>query len=62
MMDSMWQAIRTLVREYFIDITKGSFLFVMWMMSMGVEIDMDGDAYVDNMGALLNSEMVKIER
>jgi len=44
------------------DIAKGSFSFVMWMRSMGVEIYMDGDAYVDNIGALLNPEMVKIER
>ena len=62
MMDSTWQAIRTVVGEYFMEIASGSFLFVMWMRLMGSEVDMDGDAYVDSMGALLNPEMVKIER
>ncbi|KAK7272024.1 hypothetical protein RJT34_28363 [Clitoria ternatea] len=60
-MDSTWQAIRTLVGEYFMDMASGSFLFVMWMKLMGAEIDMDDAAYVDSMGALLNPEMVKIE-
>ncbi|XP_012570515.1 uncharacterized protein [Cicer arietinum] len=59
-MDSTWQAIRTLVGDYFMDMTKGSFLFVIWMKLMGSDIDMDG--YVDSMGAMLNPEMVKIER
>nr|XP_007150400.1 hypothetical protein PHAVU_005G150200g [Phaseolus vulgaris]ESW22394.1 hypothetical protein PHAVU_005G150200g [Phaseolus vulgaris] len=62
MMDSTWQAIRAVVGEYFMEIASGSFLFVMWMRLMGSEVDMDGDAYVDSMGALLNPEMVKIER
>ncbi|RDX95598.1 fadD28, partial [Mucuna pruriens] len=60
-MDSTWQAIRTLVGDYFMDMTSGSFLFVTWMKLMGADVDTDG-AYVDSMGALLNPEMVKIER
>ncbi|KAK7402222.1 hypothetical protein VNO78_14311 [Psophocarpus tetragonolobus] len=61
-MDSTWQAIRTLVGDYFMDMASGSFLFVMWMKLMGADIDMECGAYVDSMGALLNPEMVKIER
>ena len=59
--DSTWQAIRTLVGDYFMDITNGSFLFVIWMKMMGAEIEMEG-TYVDSNGAMLNPEMVKIER
>ncbi|AES67729.2 AMP-binding enzyme [Medicago truncatula] len=59
--DSTWQAIRTLVGDYFMDITNGSFLSVIWMKMMGAEIEMDG-VYVDSNGAMLNPEMVKIER
>ncbi|KAJ1399879.1 Trimeric LpxA-like superfamily [Sesbania bispinosa] len=61
-MDSTWQAIRTLVGDYFMDMTSGSFLFVLWMKLMGADVDMDDAVYVDSMGALLNPEMVKIER
>lgn len=61
-LDSTWQAIRTLVGDYFMDMTSGSFLFVLWMKMMGADVDMDHDVYVDSMGALLNPEMVKIER
>ncbi|XP_029128865.1 uncharacterized protein LOC114916397 [Cajanus cajan] len=60
-MDSTWQAIRTLVGDYFMDMACGSFVFVMWMKMMGADIDMDG-VYVDSVGALLNPEMVQIER
>uniref|UniRef100_A0A1S3DY99 Uncharacterized protein LOC105851097 n=1 Tax=Cicer arietinum TaxID=3827 RepID=A0A1S3DY99_CICAR len=59
-MDSTWQAIRTLIGDYFMEMTSGSFMFVMWMKMMGG--DVDEDVYVDSMGALLNPEMVKIER
>ncbi|RDX99010.1 fadD28, partial [Mucuna pruriens] len=61
-MDSTWQAIRTLVGEYFMDMTSGSFWFVLWMKLMGADVDMEHAVYVDSMGALLNPEMVKIER
>ncbi|KAK7325060.1 hypothetical protein VNO77_29113 [Canavalia gladiata] len=61
-LDSTWQAIRTLVGDYFMDITSGSFLFMVWMKLMGADVDMDGATYVDSMGTLLNPEMVKIER
>ncbi|KAL5082599.1 hypothetical protein RYX36_011020 [Vicia faba] len=61
-MDTTWQAIRTLVGDYFMDMTNGSFIFVIWMKMMGAEIDMDGGTYVDSNGAMLNPEMVKIER
>ncbi|KAL5055826.1 hypothetical protein RYX36_036508 [Vicia faba] len=63
MLDTTWQAIRTLTGDYFMEMTCGSFMFVKWMKMMGVDVDMDdGDVYVDSMGALLNPEMVKIER
>ena len=60
-MDSTWQAIRTLVGDYFMEMTSGSILFVLWMKLMGADIEMDYAAYVDSMGALLNPETVKIE-
>ncbi|MED6210728.1 hypothetical protein PIB30_066868 [Stylosanthes scabra] len=63
-MDSTWQAIRTLIGDFFMDMASGSFLFVVWMKMMGANIDiMDDGAYIDSsMGSLLNPEMVKIER
>ncbi|WVZ02957.1 hypothetical protein V8G54_023763 [Vigna mungo] len=61
-LDSTWQAIRSLVGEYFMDMTSGSFWLVVWMKLMGADVDMEDDVYVDSMGALLNPEMVKIER
>ncbi|XAR62390.1 hypothetical protein NMG60_11017126 [Bertholletia excelsa] len=59
-MDTIWQALRTVVGDYFIEMTGGSVLFVLWMKLMGSNVDFG--AYVDSMGALLNPEMVEIER
>ncbi|CAK9146773.1 unnamed protein product [Ilex paraguariensis] len=61
-MDTIWQAFRTLVGDYFMVMTSGSILFVMWMKLMGSDIDVSQGAYVDSMGAILNPEMVEIER
>uniref|UniRef100_A0A2N9HH20 Carrier domain-containing protein n=1 Tax=Fagus sylvatica TaxID=28930 RepID=A0A2N9HH20_FAGSY len=61
-MDTIWQAFRTLAGEYFMEMTSGSILFVLWMKLMGSDIDLEQGAYVDSMGALLNPEMVEIER
>nr|XP_043613734.1 linolenate 9R-lipoxygenase-like [Erigeron canadensis] len=61
-MDTIWQAIRTLVGEYFMEMTSGSVLFGLWMKLMGSDISWDQGAYVDGMGAVLNPEMVSIER
>ncbi|XWS71121.1 hypothetical protein CRYUN_Cryun03dG0111300 [Craigia yunnanensis] len=61
-MDTIWQAFRTLVGEYFMEMTSGSILFVLWMKLMGSDIELDQGIYVDSMGALLNPEMVRIER
>ncbi|XVF19219.1 hypothetical protein REPUB_Repub11eG0090900 [Reevesia pubescens] len=61
-MDTIWQAFRTLVGEYFMEMTSGSILFVIWMKLMGSNIKLDQGIYVDSMGALLNPEMVEIER
>ncbi|XVF69705.1 hypothetical protein PTKIN_Ptkin11bG0103600 [Pterospermum kingtungense] len=61
-MDTIWQAFRTLVGDYFMEMTCGSFLFVLWMKLMGSDIEVDQGVYVDSMGALLNPEMVEIER
>ncbi|CAK8536019.1 unnamed protein product [Lathyrus sativus] len=61
-MDTTWQAIRTLVGDYFMDMTNGSFLFMIWMKLMGAKIELDGGTYMDSNGAMLNPEMVKIER
>lgn len=62
-LDTTWQAFRTLVGEYFMELTGGSFLMILWMKLMGSEIEMgEGGAYVDSMGAMLNPEMVEMER
>ncbi|PIN18966.1 Linolenate 9R-lipoxygenase [Handroanthus impetiginosus] len=60
-MDTTWQAIRTLVGDYFGEITGGTFLFNIWMKLMGSKIAWDKGAYVDSMGAVLNPELMKIE-
>ncbi|KAI3705436.1 hypothetical protein L1987_75673 [Smallanthus sonchifolius] len=60
-MDTIWQAFRTLVGEYFMEMVSGSFLFTIWMKMMGSEIDLNQGVYVDSMGAVLNPEMVEIE-
>ncbi|KAI7736757.1 hypothetical protein M8C21_012632 [Ambrosia artemisiifolia] len=60
-MDTIWQAFRTLVGEYFMEMVSGSFMFTMWMKMMGSEIDINQGVYVDSMGAVLNPEMVEIE-
>lgn len=59
--DTIWQAFRTLVGEYFMEMASGSFLFVLWMKLMGSNIELSEGAYVDSMGAVLNPEMVEIE-
>ncbi|GFZ20652.1 hypothetical protein Acr_28g0013570 [Actinidia rufa] len=59
-MDTTWQAIRTLVGEYFMEMASGSFLFGLWMKLMGSEIRWDEGVYVDTMGAVLNPEMVRV--
>ncbi|KAA8549564.1 hypothetical protein F0562_001418 [Nyssa sinensis] len=61
-MDTIWQAIRTLVGEYFMEMTSGSALFGLWMKLMGSDIHWDQGVYVDSMGAVLNPEMVRIEK
>ncbi|EYU46303.1 hypothetical protein MIMGU_mgv1a021307mg [Erythranthe guttata] len=61
-MDTIWQAFKTLVGEYFMETTMGSMLFAAWMKLMGSEIEVGGGVYVDTMGAILNPEMVEIER
>ncbi|KAJ0965094.1 hypothetical protein J5N97_026232 [Dioscorea zingiberensis] len=59
-MDTVWQALRTVIGDYFMEMTCGSFLFGIWMRFMGSEVG-EG-VYVDSMAALLNPEMVEIER
>jgi non-ribosomal peptide synthetase-like protein len=61
-LDTTWQAFRTLVGEYFLEILTGSHFFLILMKLMGSNIELDqGGAYVDSMGAMLNPEMVEIE-
>ncbi|KAI6669511.1 hypothetical protein NL676_004396 [Syzygium grande] len=60
-MDTIWQAIRTVVGDYFVEMTTGSALFLMWMKLMGSHIVLDNGTYVDSMGAVLNPEMVDVE-
>ncbi|XP_038902855.1 uncharacterized protein LOC120089454 [Benincasa hispida] len=61
-MDTIWQAIKTVVGDYFMEMTSGSFIFVLIMNLMGSDVDLEQGTYVDSMGALLNPEMVKIHR
>ncbi|XP_072977090.1 uncharacterized protein [Typha angustifolia] len=61
-MDTVWQALRTVVGDYFMEMTCGSLLFGLWMRLMGSGIEMDQGVYVDSMGALLNPELVAIEK
>ncbi|KAJ6702849.1 AMINE OXIDASE [Salix viminalis] len=61
-MDTVWQAFRTVVGDYFMEMTSGSILFLLWLKLMGSDICLDQGAYVDSMGAALNPEMVEIER
>lgn len=60
-MDTVWQAIRTVFGDYFVEMTSGSALFLMWMKLMGSYIELDKGTYVDSMGAALNPEMVEVE-
>ncbi|XP_058073505.1 uncharacterized protein LOC131222454 [Magnolia sinica] len=61
-MDTIWQALRTLVGEYFMEMAGGSVLFGVWMKLMGSDVGWVQGVYVDSMGALLNPEMVEIEK
>ncbi|PWA70893.1 Acyl carrier protein-like protein [Artemisia annua] len=61
-MDTIWQATRTLIGEYFMEVTSGSFMFGIWMNLMGSNVAWDQGAYVDGMGAVLNPEMVSVEK
>ncbi|KAF3452581.1 hypothetical protein FNV43_RR03014 [Rhamnella rubrinervis] len=61
-MDTIWQAFRTIVGDYFMEMTSGSVMFLLWMKLMGSDIELDQNAYVDSMGASLNPEMVVVER
>lgn len=60
-LDTIWQAFRTLVGDYFMEMTTGSVFFLLWMKLMGSDIELNQATYVDSMGALLNPEMVEIE-
>ncbi|MBA0867227.1 hypothetical protein Goshw_028484 [Gossypium schwendimanii] len=62
LMDTIWQAFRTLVGDYFMEMSSGSITFLVWMKLMGSDIEVDQGMYVDSMGALLNPEMVDMER
>ncbi|KAG7010248.1 fadD28, partial [Cucurbita argyrosperma subsp. argyrosperma] len=61
-MDTIWQGIKTVVGDYFMEMTSGSFIFAVIMKLMGSDVDLEQGSYVDSMGALLNPEMVKIHR
>ncbi|KAF8009158.1 hypothetical protein BT93_J0213 [Corymbia citriodora subsp. variegata] len=60
-LDTIWQAIRTVFGDYFVEMTSGSGLFLMWMKLMGSYVELDKGTYVDSMGAALNPEMVEVE-
>lgn len=60
-MDTIWQAIKTLIGEYFMEMAGGTFLFNIWMKLMGSKLNWDSGVYVDSIGAVLNPELVHIE-
>ncbi|KAL8489800.1 hypothetical protein ACS0TY_025616 [Phlomoides rotata] len=60
-MDTTWQAIKTVMGEYFMEMTGGTFLFNIWMKLMGSRLTWDAGVYVDSIGAVLNPELVHIE-
>lgn len=60
-MDTTWQAIRTLVGEYYMEMTTGSFLFGIWMKLLGSKVAWDRGVYVDSLGAVLNPELVEVQ-
>nr|TKW11527.1 hypothetical protein SEVIR_6G237600v2 [Setaria viridis] len=55
-------AVRTAAGEYFAELTPGSVPFAVWMRAMGASVAAADGVYVDSMGALLNPEMVRLER
>uniref|UniRef100_K3YMP9 4-coumarate--CoA ligase n=1 Tax=Setaria italica TaxID=4555 RepID=K3YMP9_SETIT len=61
-LDTVWQAVRTAAGEYFAELTPGSVPFAVWMRAMGASVAAADGVYVDSMGALLNPEMVRLER
>ncbi|KAI4340550.1 hypothetical protein MLD38_025375 [Melastoma candidum] len=60
-MDTIWQAFRTVVGEYFVEMMGGSVFFLLWMKMMGSYVELEKGTYVETMGAVLNPEMVEIE-
>ncbi|XP_073155220.1 uncharacterized protein [Henckelia pumila] len=60
-MDTTWQAIRTLVGEYYMEMTSGSFFFGIWMKLLGSKVAWDRGVYVDSLGAVLNPELVEVQ-
>lgn len=60
-MDTIWQAFRTVVGDYFMGMTTGSVFFALWMKLMGSDIGLTQGAYIDSMEAMLNPELVEIE-
>ncbi|MQM06028.1 hypothetical protein Taro_038849 [Colocasia esculenta] len=60
-MDAVWQALRTVVGDLFMEMTGGSLLFGVWMMLMGAGVGLRGVVYVDSMGAAMNPDMVEME-
>jgi len=46
-LDSTWQAISTLVGDYFMDMTSGSFWFMLCMKLMGANVDMEHAVFIE---------------
>ncbi|KAK6802432.1 hypothetical protein RDI58_000212 [Solanum bulbocastanum] len=44
------------------EMTSGSFLFGIWMNLMGSEVSWDEGTFIDSMGAVLNPEMVRVDK
>ncbi|XP_042447175.1 uncharacterized protein LOC122032000 [Zingiber officinale] len=61
-MDTVWQALRTVAGDYFLEMITGSVFLGVWMRLLGARIEVEHGVYVASMGAALNPELVEIER
>ncbi|XP_057823986.2 uncharacterized protein LOC131036178 [Cryptomeria japonica] len=62
LLDTAWQAVRTVAGLHFVQLCRGSVVFGLYMKSLGSSVAWGEGAFVDSMEALLNPEMVRVER
>ncbi|XP_057823992.2 uncharacterized protein LOC131036185 [Cryptomeria japonica] len=62
LLDTIWQAVRCVAGDHFVQLCRGSVAFGVYMKSLGASVAWIEGAYVDSMEALLNPEMVMMGR